>query len=272
MGVDSLSQVDARQSVTADPATVLLLEPTADAGQAMVGQWSAGADPRVMADAVERQQRRSALAIGASGSDVFRASGETRSAYSLEITRQNQRTQQTNLAPLCEPSDTYLATSIALAVNWQLQADLLPLDGYRIRYRILSPSAEEVDLATKMMGANLITLDAARLLLDPFALPPLPGAADQDAAAPETAGPLDDLDSQEVASLAMNGAQVTAAQGIVEACAAGRLPRASALQMLAAFFAMPESVADQILGPVGQGFVPAPEPGTAAAAPAPAEE
>jgi len=256
VGVESLSG-EPRQSVTADPATVLLLEQTGDTGQPMVGQWQAGADPRIMAEAVERQQRRSALAIGASGSDVFRASGETRSAYSLEITRQNQRTQQTNLAPLCEPSDTYLARGIAMAVDTRLGSEVLPLDGYRIRYRILSPSAEEVDLATKMMDANLISMDQARLMLDPFSQPPLPGAGTE--AAPATAGPSDDIDSKEVSELALDGGQISSAQAIVESTVAGRLPRASALEMLSAFFAMPRDVADAILGPVGQGFTPAQE-------------
>jgi hypothetical protein len=62
--------------------------------------------------------------------------------------------------------------------------------------------------------------------------------------------------AEQVAALALNGAQVTAAQGIVEATANGKLPRSSALAMLTAFFAMPEEQADAVLGPVGDGFEP----------------
>ena len=169
-GVDDLASEEARQTVTADPATVLLLESTGE-GQPMVGQWAISCDPAKMADSVDRQQRRASLAIGASGSDVFRASGETRSAYALEITRQNQRTQQVNLAPLCQPSDEWLAGAIALAVNVQLDAGELPIEGYRVRYRVLSPSMEEVKLVTTMMDAGLLDPAAARLMLDPFADP-----------------------------------------------------------------------------------------------------
>jgi hypothetical protein len=64
--------------------------------------------------------------------------------------------------------------------------------------------------------------------------------------------------AEQVSALALNGAQVTAAQGIVEATANGRLPRSSALAMLTAFFAMPEEQADAVLGSVGEGFKPDP--------------
>ena len=172
MAVDTLSGVDARSTVTADPATVLLLEGTGE-NQPMVGQWSVGADPASMSDAVSRQHRRASLAIGAAGSDVYRGSGEARSAYALEITRQAQRSQQVAMAPLMQPSDEYLATAVAEAVNLHLPGvQPLPVDGWRIRYRVLSPSMEEVDLAIKLLSAGLISPTEARLLLDPFSDPP----------------------------------------------------------------------------------------------------
>jgi hypothetical protein len=259
VGVDDMVAEQGRQNVTADPATVLLLEQTGE-GQPMVGQWAVGSDPKTMADAVDRQQRRASLAIGASGSDVFRASGETRSAYALEITRQNQRTQQVNLAPLCQPSDEWLAGAIALAVNTQLDRAALPIEGYRVRYRILSPSMEEVELVTKLMDAGLLDTESARLMLDPFADPL--GVGETEAPEPPTAGPLEDVNAAEVSELALNGAQVTAAQGIVEATASGSLPRATAVAMLEAFFVMPRETAEAILGTVGAGFTTAPPPPT----------
>ena len=262
IGVDDLAAETARQTVTADPATVLLLEQTGE-GQPMVGQWAVGADPKTMADAVDRQQRRAALAVGAAGSDVYRASGRAQnSAYALEITRQNQRQMQVDLAPLCQPSDEWLAGAIALAVNTQLERGAMPIEGYRVRYRVLSPSMEEVDLVTKMLAAGLITDESARLMVDPFADPPRDG--EQVEADTATAGPLEDVDAEQVSALALNGAQVTAAQGIVEATAAGRLPRSTAVAMLEAFFVMPRETAEAILGNVGAGFTPTPEPGTTA--------
>ena len=261
VGVDDLAADTARQTVTADPATVLLLEPTGEGQQPMVGQWNISCDPAKMADAVDRQQRRASLAIGAAGSDVYRASGETRSAYALEITRQNQRTQQVNLAPLCQPSDEWLAGAIALGINTQLNTDRMPIEGYRVRYRVLSPSMEEVQLVTTMQAAGLIDDEQARLMVDPFVDPPHPGEQSDDDDT-DTAGPIDEVNAEEVSLLALNGAQVTAAQGIVQATAEGKIPRDTAVAMLEAFFVMPRQQAEAILGTVGAGFVPTPEPGT----------
>ncbi len=58
----------------------------------------------------------------------------------------------------------------------------------------------------------------------------------------------------------LNGAQVTSAQSIVEACAAGQLPRETALNMLVEFFNLDPKKADFILGEVGRTFVPKPPP------------
>ena len=256
MGIEGMDDPRARQAVTADPATVLLLESTGES-QAMIGQWTSGADPLVMSQATDRQQRRASLAIGQAGTDVYRASGETRSAYALALTRAGQREQQTALAPLMQPSDVYLAEGIARAVNAQTGREWLAEDGYRIRYRILSPSKEEVDLVRSLLDGGMIDEDAARLMLDPFAEPAGSAIVDEQ---PDTAGPLEAVDASEVSELALNGAQVTAAQGIVEAAAAGKLPRSSAVAMLEAFFVMPAETAEMILGPVGRGFTPAADP------------
>ena len=53
---------------------------------------------------------------------------------------------------------------------------------------------------------------------------------------------------------ALNGAQVQAAQGIVQAVADNMLPRGSGVEMLSAFFNMPPATAEQIMGDVGRSF------------------
>ena len=53
----------------------------------------------------------------------------------------------------------------------------------------------------------------------------------------------------------LNGAQVTAAQGIVTAVAVGDLPRDSGLSMLVEFFGIPVASANRIMGTVGLGFL-----------------
>jgi len=55
-------------------------------------------------------------------------------------------------------------------------------------------------------------------------------------------------------AVAMNGAQVQAAQGIVQAVAEGKLPRATGVAMLVQFFNMPEEAADAMMGEVGRSF------------------
>ena len=65
------------------------------------------------------------------------------------------------------------------------------------------------------------------------------------------------LDSADKAQdTALNGAQVTAAQGIVESVAQGQLPRETGIQMLVNFFNIPGDVASKLMGTVGQSFKP----------------
>jgi len=67
-------------------------------------------------------------------------------------------------------------------------------------------------------------------------------------------------DAENVQLTALNGAQVQAAQGIVQAVADGLLPRASGVQMLTAFFNMPPASAEAIMGDVGRTFFSPTEP------------
>lgn len=64
----------------------------------------------------------------------------------------------------------------------------------------------------------------------------------------------------DVASTALNGAQVQAAQGIVESVAVGNLPRETGIAMLVQFFQIDPEVADDLMGSVGKGFTPASTP------------
>ena len=64
--------------------------------------------------------------------------------------------------------------------------------------------------------------------------------------------------SGKASDIALNGAQVGAAQGIVESVAIGALPRDTGVAMLSAFFNLPPSDAETIMGTVGRGFT-APE-------------
>lgn len=61
----------------------------------------------------------------------------------------------------------------------------------------------------------------------------------------------------------LNGAQVTAATGIVTSVARGEIPRNSGIGMLEVLFSLSSQQAERIMGEVGRGFRPeTPEPPT----------
>ena len=64
---------------------------------------------------------------------------------------------------------------------------------------------------------------------------------------------------QPASAVALNGAQVQAAQGIITSVAEGKLPRETGVQMLVQFFNIPAEQADTLMGPVGRSFTIAPE-------------
>ena len=63
------------------------------------------------------------------------------------------------------------------------------------------------------------------------------------------------------AETALNGAQVTAMQGIIESAAAGKIPRETAIALLTTAFPIDEAKANAILSNIQQGFVPTPDAG-----------
>lgn len=56
--------------------------------------------------------------------------------------------------------------------------------------------------------------------------------------------------------VALNGAQVTAALGIVSQVAAGNIPRETGINSLITFFALTQQQAERVMGSAGQGFTP----------------
>ena len=64
---------------------------------------------------------------------------------------------------------------------------------------------------------------------------------------------------QPASAVALNGAQVQAAQGIITSVAKGELPRATGVEMLVQFFNMDPEAADTLMGTVGGSFTIATE-------------
>jgi hypothetical protein len=66
---------------------------------------------------------------------------------------------------------------------------------------------------------------------------------------------------QPASAVALNGAQVQAAQGIIASVAKGELPRETGVQMLIQFFSIPPEQAETLMGPVGRSFTIEPTAG-----------
>jgi len=261
-----------RSEIVTDPATVLMLRQSEDmAGQAMVGQWAAGADPEQLQRSIVAFERRVAAYAGLSGSDILRQSGDPRSGYAISVSRAAQREAQRRWEPMFRAGDLRLLTICAALLN-RAHGSTLPESGYRIGYEGVPLSAEEKrgqrDHISAMLSLGLMDkIDAYQMLhagiSRPDALKALAGIATFDAdlealltqdAVVTTGAPPASTGAGKAQDTALNGAQVTAAQGIVVAVAAGELPRGTGVAMLTNFFNMSPAKAEAIMGDVGKGF------------------
>lgn len=256
-----------RTAIVTDPATVLVLQPSEDmAGQPTVGQWQAGADCQKLQETALAYERRIASYAGIRG-DLIRQSGDPRSGYALSVSRAAQREGQGAYEPMFRQGDLRLISISAAMLN-RATGSALPESGYHITYAGIPLSPEEMraqrDHLTKMLELGLMDKAEAYQQLHPGtsradAINRLAGVAmfdselesmlvsdDVAVAAGAGAGKAQDT--------ALNGAQVTAAQGIVESVAAGNLPRETGVNMLASFFNMSNDKAQAIMGDVGAGF------------------
>ncbi len=106
-------------------------------------------------------------------------------------------------------------------------------------------------------------VDAPAAVADPAVEQPGQSAAPASDPTPSDAGPVAAATSN-VQQQALNGAQVTSLLEIITQVVDGRLPRASAKAIIVNAFPVGDAQAEQMLGEVGQGFVPTepePEPG-----------
>ena len=163
----------------------------------------------------------------------------------------------------------------------------VPEQAYTIRYQAIPLSEQErdglrKDLIEKVQAGIMSKVDAfmelnpgisraraiealQRVQLEESIAPtPAMGMGGAGGVAPAVVGDAPTVDDEGNITdagdrVVLNGAQVTAAQGIVEAVAAQRLPRDTGLNMLIEFFGIPPGAAVRIMGNVGLGFRPAAE-------------
>lgn len=133
-----------RNSVVADPATVLMFDSKADGrGQPQIGQWETPVDVLKMMEGIHSQMRLIVGSAGAAAPEFLRTSGDPRSGYALEISRDGQRTISERMAPIRRTPDELLLSTIAAMVNLIDPKIALPVDGWSIRYRALKLSPDE---------------------------------------------------------------------------------------------------------------------------------
>lgn len=139
-----------RKDVVADPAAVLILQPSQDVqGGAQTGQWAASADVAGTLDAVIRYEQRVATFAGVSASDFVRTSGDPRSGYALSISQAGKRQAARKLEPTISEGDERVIGICAALLNLWSKRDGgpglgLPESGYEIEYTSLGLTPDEI--------------------------------------------------------------------------------------------------------------------------------
>tara|TARA_R110002020_G_scaffold187199_1_gene385405 strand:+ start:45 stop:893 length:849 start_codon:yes stop_codon:yes gene_type:complete len=91
---------------------------------------------------------------------------------------------------------------------------------------------------------------------EPVAVAPIVGEPDTEAPEAEADVVIDE-ESQADKAVALNGAQIQAAQSIVEGVSTGLIPRESGISMLVGFLGIAPEAAEAVMGTIGRGFTPA---------------
>tara|TARA_R100001244_G_scaffold20631_1_gene21320 strand:+ start:1086 stop:2741 length:1656 start_codon:yes stop_codon:yes gene_type:complete len=288
LGLDDGNNKGNRRAISTDPASILMFQADGDL-QPSLGQFNPGADVGKMLEAISSYEQRISEFGGISPADLQRLGGTARSGTAISISNNGKRIAQRKYEPQFRAGDTQLIAVCSKLVN-RATGGTAPETGHTIRYQAIPMSEQERESQRKdimeKINAGIMSKADAYMDLHPGisraraiqelhrirveeAIAPAPAAGGFGAAdGGTTAPPVDPNAAPEVNEdgtitdigeaadrLALNGAQVTAAQGIVEAVAAGALPRDTGLNMLIEFFSIPPASANRIMGTVGLGFV-----------------
>ena len=157
-----------RATVATDPSSILMFNTDPEnAGQPLIGQFQAGANPQEVFETISAYEYKIANASGLASSAI-KSSGDPRSGYSLSVSRDSQRETARKYAPIFSFFDSRTLAKSAALSNRFLGTNL-PESGYRIQYAQLPQSPEEIkaqreDVIQKM-GAGLISpIDAMQIL------------------------------------------------------------------------------------------------------------
>lgn len=159
-----------RAAITTDPSSILVFTADPDVTtQPLIGTFEPSADPQKLLESIAKYEYRVATAAGIS-SEVLRQSGDPRSGYALSISRDGQREAQRKFAPIFRENDQNLLSKTAKLINRFFGYDL-PEEGYRVQYRQLNLSPEEMKAVREdtiaKLNAGLISPVDAIMQLNP---------------------------------------------------------------------------------------------------------
>ena len=279
LGVDG-SGKSSHRAVATDPASLLMFTNEGEL-QPQLGQFSAGCQPEQLIQSISVFEGRLCSFAGISPAHLTRNNGTPTSGYAVSVNREGLREAQRRFEPTFRRATLQLFAVAAALLN-SATGSTLPEDGWAIRFQSIPLSSQEresirKDALEKIEAGLMSRVDAymelhpgitrakaledlQRIKLEDSVTMPIGGAtAGTGAEAGAVIGdePKIDADGNIEAGAdraVLNGAQVTAAQGIVTAVAAGELPRDSGLSMLVEFFGIPYQSANRIMGTVGLGF------------------
>tara|TARA_Y100000593_G_scaffold2827_1_gene5679 strand:+ start:2004 stop:3683 length:1680 start_codon:yes stop_codon:yes gene_type:complete len=262
----------ALQQVVYSPKTIIKMQSTVDR-TGRIDTFPVGMSPEEGLESLKSYAERLAMYCGISGADLQTKNGGAKSGIAIIVSRDGMRRAQMRAEPANRKGDQIMLARAAKLSN-AYGGTNLPEEPreYRISYALIGQSPferkEELANVEKELSMNLISqVDATRRLYPEIeseeeAVGYLLGIREQDRALAQAEN--QGVEGVEIAtenlqSTALNGAQVTSAQGIIETVAAGRLPRATGVSMLSRFFGIDYAVANEIMGSVGGGFTPTKE-------------
>lgn len=190
---------DSRTFVVADPAVMLMIVSSDEADTApQIYQDPSTLDPEVLGRAIIAYERRAIALAGLNPADAMRVSGDPRSGYAMEISRDGQREAQRRYAPTMRVGDQALCGVVARmwgglpATGWRVSYDTIPLS---VAERIETQRYVDAEIAAGRMtplqaymhlhpGLAVedaqAQLDQIALLREPLPLPPAPPPAPAD--------------------------------------------------------------------------------------------
>lgn len=248
---------DGQPRVIVDPAVLLQFVVTdAGAGQPIIDQFDAGADVKILQEALITYAARLASDGGLPASDVNRGASPW-SAAAISLTNEGKRDAQKRYAAQFAVGDEELVAKVAAMSN-RVRGTNYAEGGYSVRYASIPLSPVEL----RERRADVLELQAEGLLSQVDGYIRLnPGTTKEEAEqalARIRSERAEAAAGGNVQQAALNGAQVESMVNLAREVASGQIPAEAARQIMqAAFPGVPATTIDRMIASV-RGFSPRP--------------